>query len=340
MDDPIKNANKRFHKQTTMTLKNQFMRAMGLLFLLPVLSDLWLSSPLIAQKPEKPFAVIGYLPDYRMNSITPDSLQGVTDLIYFGFVPAKNGRLDAVPVPRDVLLKLHSIKQKYPCRILLSVGGWDRSQNFGELTAAASTRRMFIDDLVQYCRQNGFQGIDYDWEHPKMGIELSNYIKLLKETREACRPHGMIVTVAQAAWQDLGKEAYQIVDRVHLMAYDHEFPQATYAKTTKDIERVLGWGCPPGKLAMGIPFYGRNKQRQARTYAEILSAQQIDPARDLTGGYAYNGQTTVKRKVQYAAEKKLAGVMIWELGQDSNRTELGLLEAIRKQVKSAATGKE
>jgi GH18 family chitinase len=65
----------------------------------------------------------------------------------------------------------------------------------------------------------------------------------------------------------------------------------------------------------------------------------VDSTKDLIAGFAFNGQATVAKKVRYAAEKNLAGVMIWELGQDSSRSELGLLEAIRKQVKSTATGK-
>jgi len=310
-----------------------------LLFVLSVLSALLISNTMNAQSPPSKFDVIGYLPEYRLDSIKPDALSGVTDLIYFGLVPNNNGRLAETPIPRAALMKLQSIKQQAHCRLLLSVGGWDRSNGFAELTSSPLTRQLFIRNLVQYCRQNGFHGIDYDWEHPKTQIELSNYVKLITETSNACHPHNMIVTVAQAAWQNLGKDVYQVVDRVHLMTYDHDFPQATYDKSTKDIERVIAWGCAPGKLALGIPFYGRNKDRKARTYAEITGNQPVDSTKDLIAGFAFNGQATVAKKVRYAAEKQLAGVMIWELGQDSSRSEIGLLEAIRKQVKSAATRK-
>ena len=322
-----------------MIAKTKSKISVRLLFLLSVLSALLISDTLNAQSPPSKFAVIGYLPEYRLNSIKPDALNGVTDLIYFGLVPNKNGRLAETPIPRAALIKLQSIKQQSDCRLLLSVGGWDRSNGFAELTSSAATRQIFIHNLVQYCRQNGFHGIDYDWEHPKTKIELSNYVKLITETSNACHPHSMIVTVAQAAWQNLGKDAYQAVDRVHLMTYDHEFPHATYDKSTKDIERVIGWGCAPEKLALGIPFYGRNKDRKARTYAEITWNKPVDSTKDLIAGFAFNGQATVAKKVRYAAEQKLAGVMIWELGQDSSRSESGLLAAIRKQVKSAATGK-
>jgi chitinase len=329
----------RFDKYDTIISKTKSQITMRLLFLLSVLSALLISDTLKAQSAPSKFAVIGYLPEYRLNSIKPDALNGVTDLIYFGLVPNKNGRLAEPPIPRAALIKLQSIKQQTHCRLLLSVGGWDRSNGFAELTSSPATRQLFIHNLVQYCRQNGFDGIDYDWEHPKTKIELSNYVKLLTETSNTGHPHNMIVTVAQAAWQNLGKAAYQAVDRVHLMTYDHDFPQATYDKSRKDVDRVIDWGCAPEKLALGIPFYGRNKDRKARTYAEITGNQPVDSTKDLIAGFAFNGQATVAKKVRYAAEQKLAGVMIWELGQDSSRSESRLLEAIRKQVKSAAVRK-
>lgn len=325
----------RFDMHDTVIVKSTI--TVRLLFLFALLSVALVSEALPAQNAARKFAVIGYLPEYRLNSIEPDAIGGVTDLIYFGLVPNKSGRLTNSPIPRAALIKLQSIKQQSHCRLLLSVGGWDRSNGFAELTSSALTRQLFIRNLVQYCRQNGFHGIDYDWEHPKTQIELSNYVKLITETGNACHPHSMSVTVAQAAWQNLGKDVYQVVDRVHLMTYDHDFPQATYDKSTKDIERVIGWGCAPEKLALGIPFYGRNKDRKARTYAELTGNQPVDSTKDLIAGFAFNGQATVAKKVRYAAEKQLAGVMIWELGQDSSRSEFGLLEAITKQVKSDAT---
>ena len=328
-----------FTKDCTIISNTKSNLSVRLLIIFVLLFAALISVDLQAQNETSKFAIIGYLPDYQLNSIKPDAISGVTDLIYFGLVPSKNGRLAESPIPRAALIKLQSIKQQAHCRVLLSVGGWDRSNGFAKLTSSATTRQVFIHNLVQYCRQNGFHGIDYDWEHPKTKIELSNYVKLITETSNACHPHSMIVTVAQAAWQNLGKDAYQTVDRVHLMTYDHEFPHATYDKSTKDIERVIDWGCRSEKLAMGIPFYGRNKDRKARTYAEITGNKPVDSTKDLIAGFAFNGQATVAKKVRYAAEQKLAGVMIWELGQDSSRPESGLLEAIRKQVKSAATGK-
>jgi GH18 family chitinase len=329
----------RLDTHDTVIAKTKTIISVRLLFLFVLLSVALISETLPAQNSPSKFAVIGYLPEYRLDSIKPDAIRGVTDLIYFGLVPNKSGHLTNPPIPRATLIKLQSIKQQSDCRLLLSVGGWDRSNGFAELTSSPLTRQLFIRNLVQYCRQNGFHGIDYDWEHPKTKIELSNYVKLITETSTACHPHNMIVTVAQAAWQNLGKDAYQAVDRVHLMTYDHDFPQATYDKSTKDVERVITWGCAPEKLALGIPFYGRNKDRKARTYAEITANQPVDSTRDLIAGFAFNGQATVAKKVRYAAEQKLAGVMIWELGQDSSRLESRLLEAIRKQIKSAATGK-
>ena len=98
-----------------------------LLFILSLLSVALISVDLQAQNETSKFAIIGYLPGYQLNSIKPDAISGVTDLIYFGLVPNKNGRLAESPIPRAALIKLQSIKQQTHCRVLLSVGGWDLS---------------------------------------------------------------------------------------------------------------------------------------------------------------------------------------------------------------------
>lgn len=106
--------------------------------------------------------------------------------------------------------------------MLLCVGGWGRSDGFAKLTSSADTQTRFVQGLANYCRANGFSGVDYDWEHPKGESELAAYVGLIRETKRVLHPLNMEVTVALAGWQDLGKQAYEQVDRIHLMAYDQD----------------------------------------------------------------------------------------------------------------------
>jgi chitinase len=288
---------------------------------------------------ESSFSIIGYLPEYRMEKSSPEQLGPITDLIYFGIKPPANGHLPTVPVKASIIRRLQEIKRITKCRLLICVGGWGRSTGFPSLAGNKDFRGKFISNMSGYCRANGFDGIDYDWEHPKGAKEHSAYVKLLTETAKAFNKDGLIATVAQANWQDLGKEVYSAVDRVHLMSYDHEFPQATLEKSKADIKKLLGWGCPAGKIALGLPFYGRNRNRDARTYAQLIGSRQQNDD-DIIDGFAFNGRLTIRKKVQFAQEQKLNGIMIWELGQDASANNESLLKAIHSKVEKGNPSSE
>ena len=271
------------------------------------------------------FVVVGYLPEYRLQNIVQQRLVGITDLIYFGIEPSIDGGFPE-SINAQQLKKLAEIKQTLGCRLLLTVGGWERSAGFVQLTEDAAVQTKFINELNEFCQANGFDGVDYDWEHPRGSAEIQRYEQLISETKAVFSPHELLVTVALASWQDLGASAYQSVDRVHLMSYDHPFPQATLEKTRDDIQKLLGRGCPASKIAVGIPFYGRSKSGHAKRYAELVSKE--SPETDVTDGYAFNSKSTVARKLEIAKQQRLSGVMIWELGQDATDDQNSLLKFI------------
>ncbi|MFN0198638.1 MAG: glycoside hydrolase family 18 protein, partial [Planctomycetaceae bacterium] len=269
-----------------------------------------------ADAAEREFVVVGYLPDYRIESCSPEQFAGVTDLVYFSLRPDANGHLPEAAVSEAVLQKLYAIKRLHKCRLLITVGGWDRSEGFPSIAKNQKTRAPFIAELLTFCRTHKFDGVDFDWEHPKDETELAAYGQLLAETKQNFRKHKLLVTIAQAGWQDIGKAGYQGVDRVHLMSYDHDYPQATLEKSQAEVKQLIDWGCPPAKIALGLPFYGRNEKGDARTYAELNAEGKLDPASDAVDGFAFNGEATIRAKIDFAFDQKLKGVMIWELGQD------------------------
>ena len=292
-----------------------------------------LSMPTNTLADKTPFAVIGYLPEYRIAAVSAQYCTPITDLIYFGLTPPADGKLPDTPIPPATLQKLHQIKRAAKCRLLVSIGGWNRSAGFPSLATDDTVRQRFVAELLTYCRNNSFDGVDYDWEHPKDKIELKAYQQLLADTKAAFGPEQLLVTVAQAEWQDLGPAVYSTVDRVHLMSYDHDFPQATFDKAKTDLERLLGWGCPAPKIALGLPFYGRDKTREAQTYSALVAGRPPDPNADIIDGFSFNNKATMAKKVNLALKQNLAGVMIWELGQDAAAKEASLLTAITDQIR-------
>jgi hypothetical protein len=62
--------------------------------------------PISTRADEPRFAVIGYLPEYRIANIAPERLAPITDLVYFGLKPPADGRLTDSPIMPSVLKKL------------------------------------------------------------------------------------------------------------------------------------------------------------------------------------------------------------------------------------------
>ncbi|MFT4549385.1 MAG: chitinase [Verrucomicrobiales bacterium] len=283
----------------------------------------------ICNSAERPaFEVIGYLPAYRIGTVTQAQASCLGQLIYFGIKPPADGALPEEIVPATTIARLKALKQKSKCTLSICVGGWGRSEGFAPMAKSPEARKRFITGMLEFCKEHGVTGIDYDWEHPRDAAELGDYSKLLIESASAFHEVGLQVTVAQAGWQDLGAEAYKAIDRVHLMAYDHDFPQATLDKSSADVKRLVDWGCPPAKIALGLPFYGRNQARQSRTYDELVQGKAVDAKLDLIDGYAFNGRGTLVEKLVYTKKQELAGVMIWEIGQDSSDPDHSLMKVI------------
>lgn len=281
--------------------------------------------------PPRAFSVITYLPDYRVAGLDPSACDSLTDVIYFSLEPTPAGGLDRARLTPAALAQLRALKQRSGIRLLVALGGWGRSQAFGPLAADPAARGRLVAALAQLCREDGLDGIDFDWEHPANAAEEEGYAALLAETKAAFQPHGWLVTVAMAAWQRLPAAGYAAVDRVHLMSYDHDGRHATVAAAQADIAQLVSRGVPCGKLCLGLPFYGRGitDRNRTLTYAEIVRQYHPPPESDEAGGLFFNGIRTIQQKTRCAQEEHLGGVMIWELGQDMT-DDTSLLRAIHQ----------
>ncbi len=324
-------------------MSSQFVRyASGTLLVLGVVL-----SPLIrAAEPARPptdghgppsFCVVGYLPDYRLASFNPEQARFLTDLIWFSAEPEPAGGLNHKGFRSDALAALRQLKERRKVRLLLCVGGWGHSRGFAALAASPLARQRFAAGLVEFCSTNRFDGADLDWEHPANEAEQKDYAALLAELRKAFQPQRLLLTIAVAGWQRVPANDIAAVDRVHLMAYDARGRHATPEFAAADVDRLIARGIPPAKICLGIPFYGRGVDDPSRTltYAEVI--RKYRPAADVdeVDGVYFNGIRTVERKARYARERKLAGVMVWELGQDAPGPS-SLLQAIHGAVTAPA----
>ncbi|MFN4242829.1 MAG: glycosyl hydrolase family 18 protein [Tepidisphaerales bacterium] len=269
--------------------------------------------------PASPLLLAGYLPDYRLGGYDLTRASGLSDLVYFSLTPAADGSLAVDDRVEGHLRELRTATRQMGVRLLVSLGGWGRSASFPPLAADPVARERLAAELLRLADRFDLDGFDLDWEHPA-GVEQNRHAGELAQTLASrLRPRGLLLTAAVAEWQPLPRTFFDALDRVHLMAYDAPGRHATVDYADAAIRRVIARGVAPEKVLLGVPFYGRqiDPPRGALSWAELLSRFQPPPGADEAGGYSFDSPETHTAKVELVRKHRLAGVMVWELAQDT-----------------------
>ena len=287
--------------------------------------------PLMAQEPNRvssEFRIVGYLPDYR--PLDADAARQLTDLILFSAEPSASGELNMQRLSKIDWAELLQLKTQQRLRLILCVGGWERSKHFASVAGSPELRGKFVNSALQLCLNRRLDGIDIDWEHPHDAAEQTAYALLLRDLKAAFEPLGLTVSITMAAWQVVPRSAFDSVNWVQVMAYDHPERHSTLEGAQADVQKLIDAGAPVQKITLGLPFYGRGiaDHNRTMTYQEIIAKHRPAAAIDEVDGVYFNGAETIARKTRYAKQSRLAGVMVWELGQDSPG-EQSLLRVIR-----------
>jgi chitinase len=180
--------------------------------------------------------------------------------------------------------QLQNLRADYPqLFMLISVGGANHSTNFSAVCAAAATRATLAQSCVEFMTQNGFDGIDIDWEFPG-AADSENFSALLQELRSQLDVQGetdgrqYLLTIAAPAGPDnianlqLG-QIYPLLDWINLESYD--FSTASSRKTNFNaplftekgalsvsaaVNSYLAAGVPSNKIVVGVRFVGTGWQ--------------------------------------------------------------------------------
>lgn len=276
--------------------------------------------------------VAGVLPAWRFPQYTPARSEGLTDLIVFSVQPTAKGEVDLIDLSSSALDSIRRAKAAQKFRLWLTVGGWGRSSGFAATAANPELRKNFISELSFFVTKEGFDGVDFDWEHPKNAKEQADYALLIAEAKAHFEPKKKFVSTTVPSWLELPKSIWKDVDRIHLVSYDYEGRHSTFEQAKRDADFLIKKGAPAWKLHLGVPLYGRKitekGQGQALGIAEIIRQFNPKPEVDEAGGYFFNGPETLKNKVSLAREMNLGGIFAWEIGQDSSVAENSMLRQI------------
>ncbi len=262
-------------------------------------------------------------------------------------------------------------------KVLTSVGGWGNGNGFPGMIASHENRRRFIDQVLGFLRANGYDGVDLDWEFVSNAVERVRFTLLVEELGAALkaeRPVKLLTMAAPAAnywgrWIAY-EEIADDLDLVGFMTYDyhgdwsdhsgHNAPLRSGGDACGSVEESLRYalarGIPPGKLLIGLPFYGRSfdapglYQKFTKTrsydYAEARALQNAGWAYrwDEAAGVPYllrpdaaeilcfDDERSIADKCAFVRAMGTGGVIIWEVTQDTVAGRAVLLEVVAREL--------
>ena len=313
----------------------------------------------------------------------------LTHVIHFSLVPNSDGTLNSSDNgissanSADIISHAHAAGVK----VLICVGGAGTETLFQEATS--NHLAAFINNLTNFMASRGYDGIDIDWE-PLPASDAYVYTNLVNGLRSAL--NGFLqhkwLTAAVGAYPPYGDPAtaqylmfaslQNQFDEINIMTYDlsgpypgwvtwfnspifdggYRFPSTSGLVPSIDgaVSSFLNSGVAPGKLGIGIPFYGYvwnggtgtttgGVTQPRQTWVNAPTVSTPDYKTIVTGYYqsnlyrwdtnaeaayltisnatpandmfvSYEDARACQAKVSYARNHGLGGVMIWELAQD------------------------
>lgn len=157
------------------------------------------------------------------------------------------------------------------------------------MASEPEARARFVDSVVKFLAKYNFDGLDFDWEYPGSrggaSHDKQNFVKLLRELKQAFAPHGYLLTAAVSAGKWFIDPAYDIpqvskyLDLINLMAYDYHggwetktgmnaplFHSARHDLGKDEALLNVNWsvnywlrqGAPREKIMLGVGSYGRS----------------------------------------------------------------------------------
>ena len=293
---------------------------------------------------EKGFNIVGYM--FSDGNLDTESAKldfsKITHLNIAFLNPDDQGFFAAAPGLAATVTRAHD----HHVKILFSLGGGNAPQYLKNLVKV-DKRAMFINEIVKVVTTNNLDGVDVDLEGEFIDANYEDFIVGLSA---ALSPHKKLMTAAVATWNGaaISDKALALFDLIHIMSYDQTGPwnkdrpgpHSTYEAAELDLAY---WNTtrsvPAQKITLGLPFYGYGfgpSIPESFSYGDIVQAYPGSDLKDMVeipgqGTIYYNGLPTIKKKVNFALNNKINGVMIWQLFGDA-QGDKSLLSAINAMI--------
>jgi hypothetical protein len=297
-----------------------------------------------------------------------------THVIEAFLIPAASGDLHATNgLPRHELI--HAARRN-GSRVLVAVGGATvPGSTFAALASRPETRARFVEGVVHFVLDGGYDGVDLDWEFPsyaerELQVELVRALRLRLQAAFAARRPGVAPLLLVGVTTGAHLEGYDFpalareVDYFIQFGYDFRNPAlGPWGNTasfwpdgaTAPIEAsvrgvasdVIRRGAPRPKLIVALPFYAGDGRPWVDVREKALAAAPcVDPLylESPWDGTWITGPAALEAKVRQIvsgseiAGGPAAGIAIWQLGHQGAFRDLTV--AVRRALpRSGAAGR-
>ena len=237
----------------------------------------------VVVKAESP-VILGYYPSYERFPMERIPFERFTHICHAFATSDPEGALQPNKlVPSQ---KLTALAAKHKVLVLISIGGWGDADGFEAATSTPEKMSVWIDMAVSMMYENGYRGLDVDWEFPRDESTRDRFTALVLGLRQKLDELSQrtgekyLITSAVTArptegkWID-GPAMEQAIDFLNVMTYDfagpwsqvaaHHSPLETHPQDPipwrSTTEAMRYWnqtqGFPKSKLVVGVPLYGR-----------------------------------------------------------------------------------
>ena len=274
----------------------------------------------------------------------------------------KGDALACFPVSETAMLTRKQLRdgvarlQAKGSKVLVSVAGGvipKCSGDWAQLLTSAK-RSATVKNLIALVDEAGLDGLDIDLEGALLTKidKAGNFTPFIAELSAELRRRGKLLTCATASYEGgmIPESSIPYFDLVNIMSYDAIGPSwgpagaehSPIDTSQRDLALWRARGVPKERLVLGVPFYGYGfgAFRPNWTYGDIAAAygpgaQRFDLIGKACAGCSYvpfNSAVTIRKKAALAA-REAAGVMVWEISQDT--TAGTLLDAIGHGLQDA-----
>jgi GH18 family chitinase len=253
--------------------------------------------------PYDKLTVINYSFFYPLESGEIVGMDPAADLY---LLKGKTDSLSLNIAPGESIIEL---TKRHGTKVVLSIGGWETSNNFPQVSADPTKRANFAHWCIKHIQQYGFDGIDIDWEfpgykkHEGTDQDRENFTIFLQTIRDSLQSFetksgkSLLLTVSlpAAAVHLLDIEVEKItplVDYMNIMTYDlygswgkiSNHNSALYSPAQGDSARCLDGAfklyhethnVPAEKITLCAAFFGYSYSNCNKIYGEHQGADTV-----------------------------------------------------------------